>query len=113
MRKRAASAAVAVVLLLSPAAARAGERVTDAAVGAVAGAVAAGPVGLIGGGIVGYVAGPQIACDIGVKRCYRHARYRRSGYGPRETTARDEGAYRSPARGDHSDVGTRPDHGNY
>jgi len=113
MRTLVASPALAVALLLAPAAAKAGERVTGAAVGAVAGAVAAGPVGFIGGGIIGYVAGPQIACEIGVKRCYRHARYRRSGYGPRETTARDEGSYRYPARADHSDVGSRPDHGNY
>lgn len=113
MKTLAASAVVATVFFLSPVAAKAGERVTGAAVGAVAGAVAAGPIGFIGGGIIGYVAGPQIACEIGVKRCYRHARYRRSGYVTRDASARDEGSYRSPARTDHSDVGRRPDHGNY
>jgi hypothetical protein len=113
MKTIATSAATAVALFLSPVAAKAGERVTGAAVGAVAGAVAAGPIGFIGGGIIGYVAGPQIACEIGVKRCYRHARYRRSGYSTRDASAGDDGSYRSPARSDHSDVGSRPDHGNY
>src|SRR5262245_6634198 len=113
MKTLGASAAIAVVLFLSPVTAKAGERVTGAAVGAVAGAVAAGPIGFIGGGIIGYVAGPQIACEIGVKRCYRHARYRRSGYATRDASARDEGTYRAPTRSDQTGVGTRPDHGNY
>ncbi len=65
-------------LLLMPVAANAGERVTDAALGGLAGAVVFGPVGLVAGGVIGYTAGPKIACKIGAKRCYRHrARYYR------------------------------------
>ena len=76
--KQQSVAAAAVVLMTSTA--EAGERVTDAALGAVSGAVVAGPVGLVAGGVIGYVAGPQIACDMGVQRCYRHRRYRHSSY---------------------------------
>ncbi len=65
-------------IFLAPVAANAGERLTDGALGGLAGAVAFGPVGLVAGGIIGYTAGPHIACKIGAKRCYRHrARYRR------------------------------------
>ncbi|RUO99951.1 hypothetical protein [Hyphomicrobium sp.] len=65
-------------LFVAPAAAGAGERVTDAALGGLAGAVVFGPVGLVAGGVIGYTAGPNIACKIGAKRCYRHrARYDR------------------------------------
>jgi hypothetical protein len=66
-------------VLLSPAAASAHERVTDAALGGLAGAVVFGPVGLVAGGVIGYTAGPKIACKIGAKRCYRrsHKRHRR------------------------------------
>ena len=104
-------AIVAIGVVLSPVAASAGERVTDAAIGAVAGAIAAGPVGLLGGGIIGYAAGPQIACDLGVKRCYSHVRYRRSEYSapdahPRRSDQSDH--IRGPG-----DLGTREDHGNY
>lgn len=111
MKALAVPAVVAIAVVLSPGAASAGERVTGAAVGAVAGAVVAGPVGFVGGGIIGYVAGPQIACDLGVKRCYRHVRYRRSRYSAPDAPPR------SSDRGDHirgpGDLGTREDHGNY
>lgn len=65
--------------VLAPSAARAGERVLDGALGAASGAIVFGPAGLVAGALTGYVAGPHIACGLGVKRCYRHrARYRRS-----------------------------------
>ena len=100
--------AVAVVLMTSAASAH--DRVTHAAVGAVAGAVVAGPFGFIGGGVIGYVAGRQIGCDLGVERCHRHVRYRRSGYSPASVPRRAE-------RGEHirgpGDLWTREDHGNY
>ncbi len=94
-------ALVAAVVVCSSTAASAGERVVDAGVGAIAGAVVAGPVGFVGGGVIGYVAGPGIACDLGVSRCYRHRRH-----GHRH---RAEG--RSPAHGD--DAVRHEDHGNY
>lgn len=103
-----AFAAVAVVLMTS--AASANDRVTHAAVGAVAGAVVAGPVGFVGGGLIGYVAGRQIGCDLGVERCYRHVRYRRSGYSAANAPRRAE--QRDHSRGP-GDLGTREDHGNY
>lgn len=68
---------VAAGIVLAPAAANAGERLTDGALGGLAGAVAFGPVGLVAGGIIGYTAGPHIACKIGAKRCYRRARHHR------------------------------------
>jgi hypothetical protein len=62
------SAAVA----LAPTLCAASERAGDAALGALAGAVVAGPVGLIGGGVIGYTAGPGIASEWGL----RHPRHR-------------------------------------
>lgn len=82
MKKLAAYVAVA-GMVLAPAAASAGERLTDGALGGLAGAVAFGPVGLVAGGIIGYTAGPHIACKIGAKRCYHRARYRRDADRPR------------------------------
>jgi hypothetical protein len=110
MRTLGAPLTLAITAALTPAAANAGERVTDAALGAVAGAVAAGPVGFVGGGIIGYVAGPQIACDLGVNRCYRHARYRRSRYSAPDASAHSDRGDRIRGPGD---LGTREDHGNY
>jgi hypothetical protein len=54
-------AALLVALIFTPAAADAGERVGDAALGAVSGAVVFGPVGLVAGAVVGFAAGPAIA----------------------------------------------------
>lgn len=71
---------VAAGVLLAPVTANAGERVTDAALGGLAGAVVFGPVGLVAGGVIGYTAGPNIACKIGAKNCYRRAHYRRDHY---------------------------------
>lgn len=79
MKIFAASLVLATGIVLAPAAAGAGERITDAALGGVAGAVVFGPVGLVAGGVIGYTAGPKIACKIGAKRCSRHrTRYRRN-----------------------------------
>jgi hypothetical protein len=112
MRALAGLTVIAFAVVVSPVAARAGERVTDAALGAIAGAVAAGPVGLVGGGIIGYAAGPQIACDLGAKRCYRRVRYRHSTHSapdalPHTTDRSDDG------HAGRSDIGKRQDHGNY
>jgi hypothetical protein len=58
---------VAVAMLLLPAAAQAQERVGDAALGALSGAVVLGPVGAVAGAFVGYTAGPHIAGAWGVR----------------------------------------------
>jgi hypothetical protein len=55
-----ATAIIATVIFL-PAAADAGERVNDMALGAASGALFGGPIGLVAGGVIGYVAGPDIS----------------------------------------------------
>jgi hypothetical protein len=47
------------------------ERLTDGAMGAVAGVLVGGPVGAVAGGVIGYTAGPNIAHAMGL----RHHRY--------------------------------------
>ncbi|WP_020176427.1 hypothetical protein [Methyloferula stellata] len=54
------------------------ERVGDGALGALAGAVVLGPIGLLAGGVIGYTAGPGIADSWGT-RYHRH-HYRRAHY---------------------------------
>ena len=76
MKTLAGCAVLAAGLILAPVAASASERVTDAALGGLAGAVVFGPVGLVAGGVIGYTAGPKIACKIGAKDC-RRRKYRR------------------------------------
>lgn len=52
------------------------ERALDGTLGAVSGAVVAGPVGLVAGGVVGATAGPAIASSWGVRgdSAHRHRR---------------------------------------
>ncbi len=67
---------LAACLLSAPSIAQ--ERLGDGAMGALAGAVVLGPVGLLAGGLIGYTAGPGIADSWGIRhhRHYkRHARY--------------------------------------
>ena len=61
-------AGVVVGLLCLPSAALAQERVGDAALGALSGAVVLGPVGAVAGAVVGYTAGPSIAQSWGLRR---------------------------------------------
>ncbi len=49
-------------LTLMVTSARADNRVVDGVLGAGAGALVAGPVGLVAGGVIGYSAGPDISC---------------------------------------------------
>jgi len=61
-------AVVLTFILMVAASAGAQERVGNAAIGAVAGAVVFGPVGAVAGAAVGYTAGKGIARDWGLKR---------------------------------------------
>jgi hypothetical protein len=66
-------AILTIAMTLVPFGASAGERTGDAALGALAGAVVLGPIGLVAGGAVGYTAGPSIASSWGLRRS--HARH--------------------------------------
>jgi hypothetical protein len=57
-------------LMLAPVAA--GERLGDGAMGALAGAAVAGPVGLVAGGVIGYAAGPNISERLGINKPRHH-----------------------------------------
>ena len=70
--KRFVTVALVAAALVTPAVASAGERVVDGALGAVSGAIVFGPVGLVAGGLTGYVAGPHIARGLGLKGHHRH-----------------------------------------
>ena len=65
-------AAAVIVTALVPLRAIAQERVGDAALGALSGAVAFGPVGAVAGAAVGYTTGPAIASSWGLRRYNRH-----------------------------------------
>lgn len=74
------AAAIVVAISLTSGAASAGERTTDAAAGALAGAVVAGPVGLVAGGVIGFTAGPKISCHMGINCRHRHSSRRVGRY---------------------------------
>jgi len=57
----------ALALSLFASAAMAQERATDAALGAVSGAVVLGPVGAVAGALIGYTAGPAISRSWGTR----------------------------------------------
>ena len=73
--KQVLTIAIVAGALLAPAAASAGERVLDGALGAASGGIVFGPVGLVAGGLTGYVAGPHIARGLGLKGRHHHAHY--------------------------------------
>jgi len=75
--KRIVMIAFVAAALLAPSAANAGERVVDGVLGGASGAIVFGPVGLVAGGLTGYVAGPSIARGLGLKGRHHHARYAR------------------------------------
>src|SRR5215510_3429362 len=81
-------AAVVVAISLAPSAAFAQERVGDAALGGLSGAIVFGPVGAVAGIVVGYAAGPGISRSWGLSRPdYRYART-----APRSAVARSSNA---------------------
>jgi len=68
-------AAVVIAVSLTPSGAFAQERVGDAALGGLSGALVFGPVGAVAGIVVGYAAGPGISRSWGPSRPdYRYAR---------------------------------------
>lgn len=68
-------------LAVLPFAASAGDRGTDAALGAVSGAVVFGPVGAVAGAVVGFTAGPAIGHSWGINGSGRRYRHRaQAGY---------------------------------
>jgi hypothetical protein len=67
--------AIAAGIALAPTVAGAQERYGDGALGAVAGAVAFGPVGAVAGGLTGFFAGPNISRGLGFHHHYRHRHY--------------------------------------
>jgi hypothetical protein len=73
------------VLALAPAA-HAQERAGPAALGALAGAVVLGPVGLVAGAAIGYTAGPEIGRAWKVKRADAHRAKRSAKRGARVAT---------------------------
>jgi hypothetical protein len=82
MKKFLAIAALTAGIAFAPAAAGAQERVGNAAMGAVAGGLVAGPVGAVAGGAIGYTQGRRISRGLGIngrrhysRRHYRHGRY--------------------------------------
>src|SRR5215471_10679297 len=64
MKKQIAIVALALTVSTS---AIAGERATDAAIGAVSGAVVLGPIGAVAGAFIGYSAGPSMSRAWGVR----------------------------------------------
>jgi hypothetical protein len=61
-------AAVVMAIALAPLGASAQERVGDAALGGLSGALVFGPVGAVAGIVVGYAAGPSISRSWGPRR---------------------------------------------
>ncbi|MBI5319311.1 DNA-directed RNA polymerase subunit N [Bradyrhizobium sp.] len=90
-------AIVAVALMVSTAAV-AGERATDAALGAVSGAIVLGPIGAVAGAFIGYSAGPAISRSWGVRGRSASSRQSRRTASAEQPTYRDsQAAMREPA----------------
>lgn len=77
MAKKSLVAAFALGLSLIAGSAYADDRVVDGLLGAGAGALVAGPVGLVAGGVIGYSGGPSINCGLrgGCGHQHHHRRY--------------------------------------
>jgi len=82
-------AVVVMAASLAPSGAFAQERVGDAALGGLSGALVLGPVGAVAGIVVGYTAGPAISHSWGVRRS--DSRYR-NRTAQRPTAARSNNA---------------------
>jgi hypothetical protein len=95
-------AAAAIAMSLAPVPASAQERVGDAALGGLSGALVFGPVGAVAGIIVGYTAGPSIGRSWGLNRNTRHpdrtAQRRPAARATADATNQIQGTSASPAR---------------
>ena len=90
-------AIVATALMVSTAAV-AGERATDAALGAVSGAIVLGPIGAVAGAFIGYTAGPSISRAWGIRGSRSSARQpRRSASNAARSYRESQAAMREPA----------------
>ena len=78
MKKTLLAFASAFALTLAASAAHADNRVVDGVLGAGAGALVAGPVGLVAGGVIGFSAGPNIGCSL--RDDCHHRRHHRRHY---------------------------------
>ena len=107
MRAFIALGLVAASISLAPTVAAAGERAGDAALGALAGAVVAGPVGLVGGGVIGYTAGPGIANEWGL----RHRHFSAAPQGSEESVTARSFWFRASARFTVPRPREKPEHG--
>lgn len=95
-------AIVATAVMISTAA-TAGERATDAALGAVSGAVVLGPVGAVAGAFIGYTAGPHMSRAWGVRG------HRASARQPRRTASNEAPpAYRDSQAAMRDGTAARP-----
>jgi len=86
-------AVVAIAVSLAPVGALAQERVGDAALGGLSGAVVLGPVGAVAGLVVGYAAGPSISRSWGLKRSdprYRDQAAKRPAAAPPSNSASNQ-----------------------
>ena len=100
MKSKTIGLAFALALLSSAATAQ--ERAGDAALGAVSGAVVLGPVGVVAGAFVGYMAGPSIANAWGLRRP-SHPRYARR---PPTVEPVANAGQNAPAPRTHTEVAT-------
>ena len=85
MKKR---AAIVILALTVSTSAIAGERTTDTALGAIAGAVVLGPIGAAAGAFIGYTAGPSMSRAWGVRGRSASARQ------ARRTASNEQPSYR-------------------
>ena len=82
--------AVVMAVSLAPLGALAQERVGDAALGGLSGAIVLGPVGAVAGIVVGYAAGPSISRSWGLRRSaprYQDQTAKRPTVAPSNNTA--------------------------
>lgn len=77
MKKKLLVAVLALGMSLVGAEAYADNRAVDGVLGAGAGALVFGPVGLVAGGVIGFAAGPSISCGMRGGCGHRRHYYRR------------------------------------